>query len=153
MAKKDDKPEVTEDTESKSSSAKPEQEEATQEASDPQGSKADDTENKEQKAEAPAEEEEMTDTPEDKEYVRAGFDKNIWLRGLWMIVLAILFGVAETILLFAAVIQFFWLLFAKEKNQFIADFGKDLSAWLAKTAQFQTGASEEKPFPWTRWKS
>lgn len=82
---------------------------------------------------------------------QGGDRRAIWLRGLWMIVLAVLFGIAETVLAVVAVIQFFWMLLAGEKNRFIADFGKDLSTWLAKVALFQTGASEEKPFPWAKW--
>ena len=77
--------------------------------------------------------------------------KAIWLRGLWMLVLAALFGVAETVLLFATVLQFAWMLFSGEKNSFLVEFGGSLGKWLNKTARFQTGASEEKPFPWTAW--
>ncbi len=78
-------------------------------------------------------------------------DNNVWMRGLWMLVLAFLFGVGETILVIAAVLQFLWLLFGKEKNKPIADFGKDLSHWLAQVALFQTGSTEDKPFPFSRW--
>ena len=77
--------------------------------------------------------------------------ENPWMRGLWMVVLAILFGVGQSILLIAAVLQFLWLVFGKEKNEPIADFGKELADWLARVALFQTGATEEKPFPFTRW--
>lgn len=77
--------------------------------------------------------------------------KAILLRGLWMLILAILFGIAETVLLIAAVLQFAWMLFAREKNTFLVEFGASLGKWLEKTARFQTGASEEKPFPWTKW--
>ena len=60
---------------------------------------------------------------------------------------------AQSILLLAAVLQFLWLLFAKEKNQPIADFGKDLADWLARVALFQTGTTEDKPFPFAHWGS
>jgi len=76
---------------------------------------------------------------------------NVWMRGLWMLVLALLFGVGEFVLAVAAVLQFLWLLFAKEKNAHITRFGKDLSDWLARVALFQTGATEDKPFPFARW--
>lgn len=78
-------------------------------------------------------------------------EPNVWLRGLWMVVLAVLFGVGEFILAIAAVLQFLWLLFGKEKNNPIADFGKDLADWLARVALFQTGATEERPFPFRKW--
>ncbi|MGH1367231.1 MAG: DUF4389 domain-containing protein [Maritimibacter sp.] len=77
--------------------------------------------------------------------------ENHWMRGLWMIVLAILFGVGEFILVVAAVLQFLWILIGKEKNTYIAEFGRDLSDWLGRVALFQTGASDDKPFPFDRW--
>ena len=77
--------------------------------------------------------------------------ENPWMRGLWMVVLAVLFGVGQSILLLAAVLQFLWLIFAKEKNENIADFGTDLADWLARVALFQTGTTEDKPFPFARW--
>ncbi|SMX33567.1 DUF4389 domain-containing protein [Actibacterium lipolyticum] len=91
----------------------------------------------------------LTEESKPPEYAKRD---GIWLRGLWMIILAILFAVAETILWVCALVQFGWLLFTKERNQFIVDFGKQLGSWLTKTAEFQTGVSEEKPFPWTAWK-
>jgi uncharacterized membrane protein required for colicin V production len=78
-------------------------------------------------------------------------NKSIWMRGLWMLILAVLFGVAETVLLVATLLQFLWMVFAKEKNQLLVEFGRKLANWLSKTARFQTGDSDEKPFPWTAW--
>lgn len=78
-------------------------------------------------------------------------ENNVWLRGLWMLILGVLFELGRVVLWIAAVLQFLWLLFAKEKNQPIADFGKDLSDWLARVTLFLTGATEEKPFPFAKW--
>ena len=77
--------------------------------------------------------------------------KSIWMRGLMMLILAFMFALAETVLAVVAVVQFFWMLIAKEKNAFLADFGKDLGNWLAAVARFQSGATEDKPFPWAKW--
>lgn len=74
-----------------------------------------------------------------------------WIRGLYMLVFAVLIEVARWLLLVAAVLQFLWLLIAKERNGHIAEFGDSLSKWLARAARFQTAASEDKPFPWRRW--
>ena len=30
-------------------------------------------------------------------------------------------------------------------------FFHDLADWLARCARFQTGATEDKPFPWGKW--
>ena len=79
--------------------------------------------------------------------------ENPWMRGLWMLVLAILFGVGEFVLAVAAVFQFLWLVFTREKNQNIAAFGTELADWLARVARFQTGSTDKKPFPFSRWGS
>ncbi len=78
-------------------------------------------------------------------------ESSIWMRGLFMLILALFFGLAETLLVALAVVQFFWMLFAKEKNIAIADFGASLGNWLRRVADFQTGASDDKPFPWGKW--
>ena len=75
----------------------------------------------------------------------------IWMRGLMMLILAFLFWLAETVLGVVAVVQFLWMLFTKEKNALLMDFGTDLGEWLAAVARFQSGATEDKPFPWAKW--
>jgi len=78
-------------------------------------------------------------------------NQNTWMRGLFMLILAILFGLGETVLAIGAVIQFIWMLAKGEKNQPIADFGEEMADWLARVARFQTGSTDEKPFPFTKW--
>jgi hypothetical protein len=75
-----------------------------------------------------------------------------WMRGAWMLILVILLRIAEIVLFVCAVLQFGWLLFAKNRNANIARFGEKLGNWMAMTARFLSGASEEKPFPWSEWK-
>ena len=81
-----------------------------------------------------------------------GMPENIWLRGLIVIVIAILVEFAKTVLWIAAVIQFFWMLFGKTRNHRIASFGEDLGKWFQTAVRFQTGQSDEKPFPWAEWR-
>ncbi|MFV2003181.1 MAG: DUF4389 domain-containing protein [Paracoccaceae bacterium] len=75
----------------------------------------------------------------------------VWLRGLWMLILAMLFGVAQTVLAMVAFIQFLWMLFTKERNGFLVDFGADIGQWLNAVACFQSGVTDDKPFPWNKW--
>lgn len=100
---------------------------------------------------------EMIDPVELKEPENGGnsFDlpKGIWMRGLMMLILAFMFGLAQTVLGVLAVVQFLWMLFKREKNALLMDFGIDLGEWLAAVARFQCGATEEKPFPWAKWDS
>jgi hypothetical protein len=76
---------------------------------------------------------------------------NLWLHGLIMLILVLLVNLAQTVLGVCAILQFFWMLFAKERNAGIARFGQGIAHWLAVTARFLTGDSDERPFPWTSW--
>ncbi len=78
-------------------------------------------------------------------------NESIWMRGLYMIILAILFAVSKTILFVTALVQFIWMVAKDEKNQHIADFGEDLSVWMARVVEFQTAVTDNKPFPFSKW--
>ncbi|TCP26449.1 DUF4389 domain-containing protein [Rhodovulum adriaticum] len=91
----------------------------------------------------------MTDGPETPA-VQA--DKRaVWVRGAWMVVLMLLFSVAQALLWLTAILQFGWLLFTGKPNPNITVFGTRLGNWLAMTARFQAMESEDKPFPWSAW--
>ena len=75
----------------------------------------------------------------------------VWIRGAFMVFFLVAFGIAQGLLTLMAVIQFLSLLIGGKPNAFIADFGRSLGLWLDQTAQFQSGASDERPFPWTSW--
>jgi len=80
-------------------------------------------------------------------------DSAVWMRGLYMLLLALAFGVAQTLLCVTAIAQFLWLLFAGEGNGQLTRFGVSLARWLSEAARFLTLASEAKPFPWAPWPS
>ena len=75
----------------------------------------------------------------------------LWKRGLFTLVLMLLFGVSQGLLFMTAAIQFFWLLFVKEPNAFLLRFGSSLALWLAEAARFLSCVDESKPFPWKEW--
>ena len=75
-------------------------------------------------AEAPME----TKAPEAKPTTR-----DVWMRGLFMLVFIIAFWAGQCLLNLLAIVQFIWLLAAREPNQFIARFGNSLSTWLGKS--------------------
>jgi uncharacterized protein DUF4389 len=72
-------------------------------------------------------------------------------RGLFMLLFAIAFSVAQVLLNAVAVVQFLWLLFTSRPNQFVLRFGASLSVWLADVGRFLSCASDDKPFPWKDW--
>ncbi|WP_175566921.1 DUF4389 domain-containing protein [Rhodovulum sp. ES.010] len=100
-----------------------------------------------------------TDSPSDDQPEAGGRQKTVngntrevWTRGLWMLVLLLLFSIAQALLWATAILQFGWLLFTGRKNPHITDFGTKLGNWMAITARYQAVAGEEKPFPWSEWK-
>lgn len=78
--------------------------------------------------------------------------ENVWRHGLIMLVLVLLVNLAQAIVGLVGLIQFLWMLIARERNAALAEFGAGLGNWLATTARFVGGGSDERPFPWTRWR-
>ncbi|MCC5976205.1 MAG: DUF4389 domain-containing protein [Rubellimicrobium sp.] len=77
-------------------------------------------------------------------------EENLWLRLLFMVLIAAMISVAQTVLALLTVIQFIILLTNHRKpNAQLAEFGTSLGIWIAKAARYQTVASEVKPWPWT----
>lgn len=77
--------------------------------------------------------------------------REVWLRGLLMLLFMIAFSLGVWLLNFLAIVQFLWLLFAREPNQLIARFGTSLSTWLAEIGRFLICVTDDKPFPWRPW--
>ena len=77
--------------------------------------------------------------------------RDVWMRGLFMLLLIIGFAIGQWLLNLLALVQFLWLLFAREPNLLLARFGNSLSIWLAEIGRFLTCATDEKPFPWRPW--
>lgn len=77
-------------------------------------------------------------------------EENLLMRLVYMILIAVMISIAQTVLGAVTLIQFVILLINnKEPNERIAEFGTDLGIWIAKAARFQTAASNVKPWPWT----
>jgi hypothetical protein len=75
---------------------------------------------------------------------------NLLERLIYMILIAIMISVAQTVLGVMTVLQFVIMLVNnKHPNERLADFGTDLGVWIAKAARYQTAASNVKPWPWT----
>ena len=79
--------------------------------------------------------------------------KALLIRAVFMILFAILLNIAGWLLGAVTVLQFLWMFFARERNARLSSFGAAIGAWMAQVAQFQSAASEEKPFPWKPWPS
>lgn len=76
--------------------------------------------------------------------------KAVWIRGLYMLAIAVLLGLAQTVLHVMTLVQFIVMLTGKgQPNEQIAKFGRAMGEWQAKAARFQTAESEDKPWPWS----
>jgi hypothetical protein len=75
---------------------------------------------------------------------------NLLLRLVFMLLIAVMISLAQTVLGVATIVQFIVMLVSNKKpNERLADFGTDLGIWIAKAARFQTAASDVKPWPWS----
>ena len=77
--------------------------------------------------------------------------RNIWMRGLFMILVAMAFQLAATLLGLIAVVQFVLALVSDAPNERLNHFGKGLGQYLRHIADFVTFGSEDVPFPFSDW--
>ena len=76
---------------------------------------------------------------------------NTWLRGLFIIVFAVIFSIAEVLLTAVVVFQFLATLFTGDANARLRAFGLSLAAFIYQIVAFMTFNSDEKPFPFGPW--
>jgi len=77
--------------------------------------------------------------------------KAIWMRGLYILLFAVIFGVAEVVLWAVVILQFLLTLFTGEANTQLRAFGLSLAAFLYQIVAFMTFNSDERPFPFSPW--
>jgi hypothetical protein len=96
------------------------------------------------------------DTMADDSGSRA-FEENVkrrstWLRLLFMIVLWVLYQVAEFVVGVVIIVQFLWVLFTGKKNVGLVEFGASLSTYVYQILAYLTFTTEQRPFPFDlRW--
>lgn len=70
-----------------------------------------------------------------------------WKRGLFMVVFAMISGVAKLIVTLVAIFQFVTLLFKGQTNKTMIPFGQNLSTYLYQITLFLTFKTDHMPFP------
>lgn len=80
-------------------------------------------------------------------------ERNILIRGLYMLLMAFAWQVAGTVLLVVSVIQFAVALLTGTPNTRLAVFGRGLAAYTRQVVAFLTFATEDVPFPFSDWPS
>lgn len=74
-----------------------------------------------------------------------------WLRGLFMLLFVLIYGIAEVIVTAVVVLQFLFVLFTGDRNPRLKEFGAHLSTYVYSIISYWTYNSEEKPFPFATW--
>jgi hypothetical protein len=77
--------------------------------------------------------------------------RNIWLRGLFMLLMALAYQVTGTVVCIVTVIQFVLTLLNGQPNPRLVTFGRSMGRYLQQTVDFLTFATEEIPFPFDDW--
>lgn len=79
--------------------------------------------------------------------------RSIWVRGTVMILMALAYQLASTLLLCVAVVQFVLMLIKDTPNARLASLGRHLGRYQSQAASFVNFATEEAPFPFSDWPS
>jgi hypothetical protein len=84
------------------------------------------------------------------------FKKNVgfrptWIRGLFILLFAAIYGVAEVVVTAVVAFQFFYTLVTGGSNRQLRDFGQNLSTFIYQILLFLTYNSEDKPYPFGPW--
>jgi len=79
--------------------------------------------------------------------------RNIWVRGLVMLLMGLAYQVMGTVVFIVTVIQFVIRLLSDAPNARLLSFGRSLGRYLQQIVNFLTFASEEIPFPFNDWPS
>lgn len=77
--------------------------------------------------------------------------RSVWKRALFMVLFAIIYSVAEIVVVLVAVFQFFCVLITGARNAQVLDLGQGLSSYLYEILLFETFNSERLPFPFAEW--
>ncbi|MBU1213943.1 MAG: DUF4389 domain-containing protein [Gammaproteobacteria bacterium] len=81
----------------------------------------------------------------------SGHKRNIWMRGLFMLLMGLAFQVCGTVLCIVTVIQFAVVVLGGEPNVRLLSFGRNLGTYLRQIVAYLTFAAEELPFPFSEW--
>ncbi len=77
--------------------------------------------------------------------------QSTWVRGLYMLLFALIYSIAEIVFTAVAVFQFLTALVTGRPNELLLNFGQSLSTYIYHIIQFFTFNRDEKPYPFAPW--
>lgn len=80
--------------------------------------------------------------------------RRTWLRLLYMLVLVLIYGIAEIVGGAVVIAQFLWVLLTGERNEKLRELGQSLAAYAYQIIRYLSFNTELRPFPFDReWPS
>lgn len=79
--------------------------------------------------------------------------RNIWVRGVLMVLMALLYQLTGTLLFIVAIMQFAFALISGAPNARLLAFGRSLGRYAQQIVNFLSFVSELLPFPFNDWPS
>ncbi|HEY9148888.1 MAG TPA: DUF4389 domain-containing protein [Gammaproteobacteria bacterium] len=77
--------------------------------------------------------------------------KTSWIRGLYILLFALFYALAEFVLWAVVLFQFGSQLFTTRPNARLLGFSRGLNAYIYQILQFVTYRSEQMPYPFDEW--
>lgn len=78
-------------------------------------------------------------------------NRETWIRLLFILLFALLYGLVEIILAVVIIVQFGFVLITAKRNLKLLEFGASLSQYSYQILCFVTYNTEDKPFPFAPW--
>ena len=78
-------------------------------------------------------------------------ERKTWLRGLYMLMFAIFYSIAEFVIFAVVLFQFLLALFTGHTNERLLKLGQSLSTYVYQILQFLTFNSDYHPYPFGAW--
>lgn len=77
--------------------------------------------------------------------------QSTWMRGLYILLFAVLYSLAEFVLIAVVVFQFLLKLFTGETNPRLLKLGQSLATYIYQIIEFVTYNSDYQPYPFGAW--
>ena len=74
-----------------------------------------------------------------------------WVRGLNILLFAVLYGIAEIVLVAVVLFQFGAMLICGRKNAQVGVFGAQLSRYMYQVLKYVTFTQDRRPYPFSSW--
>lgn len=76
-------------------------------------------------------------------------DQGTWMRGLYILMYAIIYSVTEIVIALVVIIQFLFVLITRQANEKLLTLGANLSTFIYQILSYVTFNSDERPFPFS----